>query len=363
MKLLVVIPSLARGGAERVVSLLTQEWAKAHDVELALFDSSYPAYPYSGELVDLALPAAPTPAGKVINAFRRIFKLAYVIRRSSPDQIISFMESANFPVVLAGLLTGTRERITISVHNNPYRFPISYRILIPWLYRLPREVVAVSAGVRDALVSGFKLPKSCCHVIPNPIDLHAVKLLQRQHILPHSYQRWMEEHPTFLAVGRLHPQKGFDRLIQAMTIVVKNHKCQLMILGEGPERKALESQIHSLGLTDYVLLPGVVDNPFPYYAAAIAFVLPSRHEGWPMVLVEAMACGCPVISFVCPYGPDEIIEDGVSGLLVAEGDVEGLARAMERVLQDKSLRKRLGGGGIERVKRFDVREIAKQWLA
>jgi glycosyltransferase involved in cell wall biosynthesis len=248
------------------------------------------------------------------------------------------------------------DRVVVSVRNNPTRFPIFYQWLIPWLYQLPRRVVAVSSGVAKALIS-MGVPRAKVRVIHNPISLDEVreKLTVCDASLPNIPGRFI------LGVGRLHPQKGFDLLLQSFA-QIRDLDLHLVILGEGPERAKLQAQAEKLLIASRVHFLGTVDNPFPWYRQAACFVLSSRYEGFPNALLEAMACGCPVVSFDCQYGPSEIIQDGVSGLLIREGDVDGLTQAIHRVLHDAQLRIDLQHGAKERVRDFDVKKIAKLWL-
>lgn len=351
MKLLLVIPSLRRGGAERVASLLSQEWSRSHTVVIAVFDASDAAYSYGGRLINLDIAAQDGLVNKVKNALSRIGALRKLFRQEQPVRIISFMESSNFPAIIAVALSGKLNHLTVSVRNDPARFPLFYRALIPLLYRLPARVVAVSAGVKDALAR-MSVPAGRLRSIPNPVVMSANPCNEASTRFP----------PHFvLAVGRLHRQKGYDRLLQAFARL-DSPGLDLVILGEGAERPALIKLASDLGLKDRVHLLGNVPDPEVWYQRAKCFVLSSRHEGWPNALMEAMACGCPVVSFDCDYGPAEIIEDGVSGLLVEEGDVALLAAAIQRVLNDESLRDRLSTSGIRRAAMFRVEFIARCWM-
>jgi glycosyltransferase involved in cell wall biosynthesis len=137
---------------------------------------------------------------------------------------------------------------------------------------------------------------------------------------------------VLVAVGRLHEQKDFQTLLRAFALVRARRSARLIILGEGPERPALEAGVAKLGLTEDVDLPGFVPNPYAFMAGASQFVLSSRYEGLPTVLIEAMACGCPVVSTDCPSGPGEILDNGKYGRLVPVGDAAALAEAMEATL-------------------------------
>ncbi len=352
MKILAVIPSLRRGGAERVVSLLTQEWAKSHQVLLAVYDGSSPAYDFGGQLIDLHLPAKSGVLRKAFNAAYRIFRLNRLVRAEKPDRVISFMESANFPSIISLALAGDLNRLVVSVHNDPARFPRSHRLLMPIMYRWPRKVVAVSSGVKNALCI-LGVPKSKLIAIPNPAP---PKGIGGSDFLTGKYpDRFI------LGVGRLHPQKGFDRLLTAFS-EINDVSLKLVILGEGKERSALVKQASSLGIGDRVSLPGTVEDVMDWYKHALCFVLSSRHEGWGNVLVEAMSNSCPVVSYDCSYGPSEIIQNGESGILIAEGDVSGLADGIRRVITDGALRNSLVTNGLNRVQEFEVGRLAEHWL-
>ena len=359
MKILVVVPTLHGGGAERVVSLLSREWARSHKVTIALFDASGIAYDHGGRIVDLRSPAGMSDnpnafIGKACNVGMRTARLARLIRRKRPDRIISFMESANIPAVIASALTGRLPRLTVSVHNNPAKFPFQYRLMALLLYRLPGRAVAVSEGVRRGVASTCRLPLERTSFVPNPVVVENAQGAARETAppLPERY---------ILGVGRLAPQKGFERLLRAFHRLDRP-ALRLAILGEGPERADLLRLARELGLEDRLRLPGHVADVETWYRHAACFVLSSRYEGWPNVLGEALASGCPVVSFDCDYGPSEILEGGKYGLLAPEGDAEALAEAMARVLDDAALRRDLAAKGPERARTFSPEKIAPRWL-
>jgi glycosyltransferase involved in cell wall biosynthesis len=175
---------------------------------------------------------------------------------------------------------------------------------------------------------------------------------------PLSQEKLPETMPLILACGRLHPQKGFPYLLQAMQQVQKEVPCQLWIVGEGRERPALEAQIQQLDLADCVHLKGFQKNPYQYMAAADLFVLSSLYEGFGNVVAEAMACGTAVISTDCPYGPAEIIQDESSGILVPLANPDALAKAIIRVLTNPTLRQTLADNGRQRSRDFHAEVIA-----
>lgn len=165
-----------------------------------------------------------------------------------------------------------------------------------------------------------------------------------------------------IAVGRYDPQKGFDRLIDAWQIVARQHPSwQLRIYGEGSLRPSLQKQIDDLGITDVCTLEPTVSNITEKYSESSIFVLSSRFEGFGMVIVEAMTCGVPAVSFACPCGPRDIIQDGVDGFLVENGDIEGLAEKICHLIEHDEERKEMGRLAGLHAQRYQMKHIAQQW--
>jgi glycosyltransferase involved in cell wall biosynthesis len=170
--------------------------------------------------------------------------------------------------------------------------------------------------------------------------------------------------PVVIAAGRLTPQKGFDMLIPAFAQVAARHpQWTLRICGDGGQRKRLEALILEHDLSNNVLLMGAVDRLDLQMSEASMYVLSSRFEGLPMVMIEAMSLGLPVVSFDCPTGPREVIEDGRSGLLVPDGDVDALAAGMLELIEDEGRRRELGAGAAARAKDFSLDSIGPRWEA
>ena len=358
MKIVVVVSSLVKGGAERVVSILTQYWGEQHEVKLALFDSDGISYEYGGEIVDIGAASGRGFLSKFYNPFVRIIKLYRLIRKEQPSMIFSFMESANFPTAIAASLAGFRSQLTVSVRNNPGKFPKVHQYLMPLLYRLPGRVVPISEGVGSWLKEHRAGIGHLQH-IPNPIDIHRID----DHLIEQKSDNSFKQYsPYLLAVGRLHRQKGFDMLIDAFSKAGLG-EVKLLILGEGQEREALQELINGLELQSRVLLLGNHHEPYGAYSDAVGFVMSSRYEGWGNVIMEAMCCRCPVISFDCDYGPSEIIEDGENGILVPAEDVGRLSIAMKSLVENEALRAKLADGGRERVENFAIEKVSSIWLS
>jgi glycosyltransferase involved in cell wall biosynthesis len=198
--------------------------------------------------------------------------------------------------------------------------------LIGWFYPWAYQVVTISKGAQKDLTNISGLAPTAVTMIYNPVVTDEL-IKKAQESLNHAWFT-QDAPPVILGVGRLEPQKDFETLIRAFQKVRDEREARLLILGEGEERKKLETLVQSLSLTDEVNMPGFVSNPFRYMANSDLFVLSSRFEGLGNVLVEAMTTGCPVVSTDCPSGPREILEDGRWGTLVQVGNENELATAI-----------------------------------
>lgn len=350
MKIMAVIPSLGYGGAERVLSLLSAEWAKIHDVTIVAFDASLPAFCYGGSLIDLRLSRPIGTVQKFRVACLSTVRLILAFLRHRPDRIVAFMEPANLPSTMAATAVLMRTRLIVSVHHNPYRLSRTRLMLMATLYRLPALVVAVSGGVAGALTS-LSIPRQRVVTIYNPAFPYRASRLSAP-----------VRGRYILGVGRLHWDKGFDRLVRAFALL-DSGSVQLVVVGDGEERESLVSLAKELRIFDRVVFPGAVADVGEWYRSALCFVLTSRTEAFSMTLVEAMVHGCPVISFDCDFGPREIIDDSRNGILIDDGDIEGLADALSWIVHDKEKRKSLAAGGWERVAAYEVGPISDRWIS
>jgi glycosyltransferase involved in cell wall biosynthesis len=329
----IFLPSLNGGGAERVMVTLANGFAaRGYAVDLVLASGQGP---YLGNvspdvrIVDLQ-------AGRVIKA---LAPLARHLRRTRPAALLSAMNHANVVAALAHRWSGVpsrlalSERTTISVVAQRER-SVAGRIvyaLVPWVYRWAGGIIAVSQAAARDLEQFAHLPAGAVRAIYNPFDL------QRIHRMAYDEPRhpWLApgQPPVVLAIGRLTEAKDFSTLIRAFAQSRLRGNARLLILGEGPLRPALLAEAAACGLTEEDFqMPGFVDNPYAFLARAGVFVLSSRWEGLPGVLIEAMACGTPVVSTDCPSGPNEILEGGRWGRLVPVGDSAALANAIDAVL-------------------------------
>jgi GalNAc-alpha-(1->4)-GalNAc-alpha-(1->3)-diNAcBac-PP-undecaprenol alpha-1,4-N-acetyl-D-galactosaminyltransferase len=277
------------------------------------------------------------------------------LRAARPDVIISFMDKTN---VLALLATrGLRVPVMVSERSDPSHNKIGsiWRFLRRLTYPLADVLICQSTAAL-AYYDSFMATKGC--VIPNPlIGPPMISAMKGDFGLQRNSRR-------VVAMGALVVHKGFDLLIEAFgSVKLKYPDWSLTILGEGPLRRELEKKVDGLGLSGRVRLPGQVADPLSELRTADLFVLSSRFEGFPNALLEAMACGLPVISFNCPSGPSEIIRDGVDGVLIPPQDVKALAAALDRLMGDKIERGRLASRAPEVLDRYNVSQVMNKWDA
>jgi glycosyltransferase involved in cell wall biosynthesis len=331
-RLAVFVPSFRGGGAERVMLALARGFAgRGVAVDVAVAQNVGPNVPAADELfrvVDLR-------AGRALAALPG---LARYLRREAPAVMLSALPHANVIAVWARALARASTRIVVSEHTTP---SLSAALgthrgarLLPYFMRrsYPKAdaVVAVSDGVADDTAAFLHVERTAITRIYNPIVSGRLEALAAEPL----DQPWFAPAapPVVLGVGRLTAAKDFGTLIRAFAELRKRRAARLLILGEGEERGPLTALARELRVHEDVALPGFDDNPFRYMRRAGAFVLSSRWEGLGNALVEAMACGAPVVSTDCPNGPREILEGGRHGRLVPVGDYAALAGAIEACL-------------------------------
>lgn len=335
-RLAVFLPDLGGGGAERAMVDLASSFSERCDVDLVLAK-------HGGALRERVAPSVRLVELNARRVSTSLPRLARYLRVTRPDAVLSGLTHANIVAILAREVSRTRPALVVVEHSNlttstaqsPRRrdraFPIALRVVYP----RADAVVAVSNDAADDLADQIGFDRHRISVLPNPIDVDAIR---RRATEPTTHP-WLDEPdggPVAIAVGRLTPAKDFPTLIRALAVCRKTVPLRLVILGEGEERGTLTADIDSLGLSDAVALPGFVSNPYSYLRAADVFVLSSRWEGLPTVLLEALAVGTPVVSTDCRSGPSEILRQGELGRLVPVGDVGALADAMLAALEGPS---------------------------
>ncbi|MDB5119318.1 MAG: group 1 glycosyl transferase [Sphingobacteriales bacterium] len=337
-KIFFITPNLVKGGAQRVVCSLSN-YFDDHNFSVGMIvlgqgikAGEEIAYPINKDVNTFILSDRDGRYSvfyRLYFAFSMLFKFFYYIIKYSPSHIISFTTAANIWTGVVAKILGipyiVSERTIPDRTINKFH-PIKSKIVC-WLYKKSSAIVVPSKGLKDELLKNKNLQDAKnLKVIRNPVT--TFKTLSG---IPVHYK------PFILAVGRLHFVKGFDLLINAYN-ELKINDIDLIIVGDGEEREKLQKQISSLGLNNSVFLVGKKDNMQDYYSQSKLFVLSSRNEGYPNVLIEAMSFGCVSVAVDCITGPSEIIENGINGMLIENGNVSLLSKTMAALLQDDVLR-------------------------
>lgn len=351
-------PALGQGGADRVTLTLL------HRLDRRRFAPTLVLMRRRGELLAEVPHDVPLVELGARSLWTAWLPLALRLRRQPPDILFSTSSGANLVACLAHRLARSKARLALSERNVLVRDrgPLKTRIQLAAkrrLYPAADVVTAVSGGVRDDLERHLGLAAGSVRVVYNPVVLPELAELAGE---TPRHPWFAEDEPVILAAGRLVGAKGFETLIEALAALRRRHRARLLILGEGPLRARLERRVRELGMRGEVDLPGFVANPYAYMARCAVFALSSRFEGLPGVLIQAMACGAPVVATDCHAGPAEIIRPGATGLLVPVDDAAALAQAMGSLLADPQLRGRLAEAGREEVvRRFRAASVVEAY--
>ncbi len=351
-KIVFVNSSLGVGGAERVLTTLANAWVeKGREVSIIVLSPSAPVYPIDERIKVQALYLS-KPSWHILHGLWMNLRRALTLRRAivaeNAETVLAFGTETNVVTIMATI--GLRCRVVVSERCDPAFYPESKvwrgfrRVMYPMADAIVAQTSRAAASLRPWL-------GDMVGVIPNPVTP------------PCPISKVQDVHsPFILAAGRLVHQKGFDLLVEAFAHLARDFpRRRLVILGEGEEREPLLAQARALGVSDKLFLPGVVEAPGDYMAQADLFVLPSRFEGFPNVLGEAMASGLPVIAADCPSGPAEIVRNGHDGLLVPPEDVDSLTTAMRQFAEDRGLCQRLGGNARAITERFSLDRVVTAW--
>lgn len=359
VKILFLVSSLNTGGAERVATTLASAWAERGD-EVTLVST----YPRRGECFYALSPQVQLvwmadhlgSAGNAVTVtVAKLRALRKIMRKAQPDVIISFLTNVNVMALLAR--RGLNIPIIVCERTNPAAATNSgvvlrgmRRLTYPWA-----DMVTVQAessveafrrmvpGIRQLAVVPNPLPPGVLQQTTPPVAFHQRKRL--------------------VAMGRMVPAKQFDLLIEVFShLATQCPEWDLVIWGEGPMRPMLEQQIASLNLASRITLPGRTETPWSELLQADAFALTSAVEGFPNVLLEAMALGCPCIAFDCPSGPAEMTRQGNDALLVPLGDTAALSQGLLRLMQEPGLRADLARRGAQSVReRYALPQVLALW--
>ena len=342
MKLLFIISSLSNGGAEKILTLLTNHFSYKNDVYIITLSKHEPFYALEKKVTLIKLNLyqnSHSTYEALANNIKRITTLRKTIKSIQPDVVISFLTQTNIISIIATIFLNIpiiiAEHSIYNTENNNKFWKLLRRVIYPFSDTL------VLLTKDDEKNYNFVTNKA---VIPNFITISEPNdNLKKENII--------------LAVGRLHPVKQFDKLIKIYAKIDTNYK--LYIVGEGKEKNKLEKLIKRLKLEDRVSLEGQRKNIYDYYKKAKIFVLTSKHEAFPNVILEALYFGCAVVSFDCDYGPRAIIEDKKNGFLV--NSEEEFVKKINMLTNNQELLDKISYYAKERAKDFEQEKIIQKW--
>ena len=363
-KVCFVLPSLAGGGAERAAVQILNALGADWDRSMYLFKREGP---YLSELS----PEVALTTGSRQSRVGRWRELRQYIAATNPDVVVSFL--SYFTVLSAVRAALTRARVVFHQQTPMTAFldDADYQWRHAWRKRVFQSVarfgysaadliITSSRGVADDLTAAFGVDPSQVRVVGNPVDVAAVTAAATESLAPEDEARWVR--PVIVAAGRLADAKNYPLLIEALARLRVTIPARVFVLGQGDRGDALRQLAQECGVDEAIVWCGFQANPWKFMARADVFALTSRYEGFGNVLIEAMACGTPVVATRSP-GTDDIIQDGVDGLLVADHTPAAMAEALRRVITDGARREALSVAARRSANRFTPPAIAGRYDA
>jgi len=349
-----VIHSLNSGGAERVVSTLANNLSHHYNVTIITFVKIEPFYKLDNRVILQYCQDHIPPSQNIFQAIKSNIglynKISHFTKKSSVDLLIGFMTQANVLTILAGKIN--KVPVIISERNNPKLdyTPKLWKALKRIIYPLTNKLVVQTKPVEEYYKSHISNDK--IEILPNPIAKSYTEVRFKKN--------GIKKENIILNVGRLSHQKGQEIAIRAFA-QLNLEDWQLYLIGEGPRRKEYEQLIEKLDMSSNIKLLGRVKNVASYYLKSKLFVFPSRYEGFPNALTEAMYMGLPCVATACPNGPSELIRNNINGYLIPVDDIGQLKRRMIQLIGDDKMRDDIGKKAQVSVSYLEEENISNDW--
>jgi len=302
-----------------------------------------------------------------ISSMYAIYETARTVRNENVDIIYSGHWLGKIPATIVGILFGMRNRVVlIESSNSEYeirRKNISAMsktlvfLVRKTTYKMARSIISVSSGLAEQIGKYFGV-KDKVRVIRNGVNLKLIETKAKAKV-EHPY--FNDDTPTIVSVGRLDSQKGFSFLIDALALLNKKMRVRLIIVGDGQLKDVLMNKINNMHLEEYISLTGQKENPYPFIAAADLYVQSSIYEGFGNTMIEAATLGKPIVSTNYPFGANEIVNHGETGLLVPVGDEKAMASAIEQVLKNDEMRNKMGKNAEKKAQNFTLEIMVSKY--
>jgi glycosyltransferase involved in cell wall biosynthesis len=389
-KIAIFIPHLKTGGTEKVAATLSKSLSEYHDVSLLLYEDKCD-FDCVGEKTVLSFKNKPGLLGKIMSFCSRINIIKDVKRKIEADTTVSFFTHTN----IYNVLSRVNDRIILTIHSrNIADTNFLTSLFIRHFYRKADAIVTVSTGIKNIIISMYGIPEEKIKVIYNPLDISEINSL-KELPLDEKHQHFFMNGPVIISVGRFSWEKAQWRLLKVLKyLCVNGVDANVLFVGFDEYTHKNESLfqdfmrlIDELDITDKVFFAGKQPNPFNLIASSTVLALSSVYEGFGLALAESMACGTPVVSVDCDFGPREIIAPGtvktkpLSGIEVAEYGILTpampyrnscniefeepeirMAEAVKMLINDKELHRKFSEKGLKRASDFDKSKIIKQYL-
>lgn len=389
-KIAIFIPHLKTGGTEKVAATLSKSLSEYHNISLLLYEDNCD-FSYAGDKTILSFASKPGLFGKIMSFYSRIKTIKSTKKNIHADTTLSFFTHTNIYNVLARV----NDRIILTIHSqNIAETNFITSLFIRHFYRKADKIVTVSAGIKNIVIDRYGIPEDKIQVIYNPLDIGEINKLK---ILPvgEKYEHFFENGHAIVSVGRFSWEKAQWRLLKVLKYLRMNDvEANILFVGFDENTHKTESLfqdfmrlIDDLDISENVFFAGKQSNPFNLIASSTVLALSSVYEGFGLTLAESMACGTPVVSVDCDYGPREIIAPGTANTKIStdyeiaeygiltpampykkcctvefeESEII-MAEAVLRLIEDRELQIKLSRKGLSRAFDFDKSKIVKQYL-
>lgn len=355
-KIFILVDQLSKGGAERSAAFLSKFLADKNIVVKIMINNDEIEYKYSGEILNLGKIRADKT--NYFNKIKRLYIFYKYINSNQFDFIIDFrMKRFDYQEFLFAVLL-FKSKLIVTIHSSmiAYYFPKN-KFLAKRIYEQAYKIVTVSSKINSKIIADYDYDKNQIQTIYNPVDADYIDACSKE-LLDIDYE-------YILAIGSMgHVNvKQFDKLIISYNeSILPSKNIKLLILGDGVMKTELELKVQKLNIQNNVIFKGFVDNPYKYMKKAKFMVLSSKFEGFPMVLIETLTCGSPVVAFDCFSGPSEIICHKKNGLLVDNQNFKKLTEAMNTMILDRELYTICKENSKKSTTQFSLEAIGNEWL-